>query len=153
GETAEPQWHQRALNDRLATAMWGSFPVPAGLRWDLYLGPVASDVAYHPIYHPFNWRGWLDFGVGALGDMGAHLSDHPYWALGLTQPISIEATSTPFGGARDAPVTYPQAMTVHYEFPARGLQPPVKLYWYDGGLMPPRPEQLPPDVVLNREGG
>ena len=57
--------------------------MPDGLRWDLYLGRHAEDIPYHPIYHPFNWRGWTDFGVGALGDMGAHLIDHPYWALGL----------------------------------------------------------------------
>ncbi len=148
-----PSWNQRAINEATAAAMWGSYPVPDGLRWDLYLGPVAEDIPYHPVYHPFNWRGWLDFGVGALGDMGAHLIDHPYWALGLTQPTSIEATSTPFGGPRIKPVSYPLAMTVHYEFPARGSQPPVKLSWYDGGLQPPRPDQLPDDVVMNREGG
>jgi hypothetical protein len=128
-------------------------PLPEGLRWDLYLGPVPEDIPYHKGYHPFNWRGWLDFGVGALGDMGAHLIDHPYWALGLSQPTSIEATSTPWGGPYDHPATYPQGMTVHYEFAARGSQPPVKLSWYDGGLMPPRPDVLPDDVVLNREGG
>ena len=77
----------------------GAYPTPDGLRWDLYLGPVAEEIAYHPVYHPFNWRGWLDFGGGALGDMGAHLLDHPFWALGLTYPTSIEATSTAFGMA------------------------------------------------------
>jgi predicted dehydrogenase len=128
-------------------------PVPEGLQWDLYLGPVPEDIPYHTIYHPFNWRGWLDFGVGALGDMGAHLIDHPYWALGLAPPTSIEATSTPWGGPYDHPATYPQGMMVHYEFAARGSQPPVKLSWYDGGLMPPRPAVLPDDVLLNREGG
>jgi predicted dehydrogenase len=132
--------------------MWGDYPAPEGLNWDLYLGP-AQDVAYHPVYHPFNWRGWTDFGVGALGDMGAHLIDQAYWSLGLTFPTSIEATSTPWGGPRDRPASYPLAMTVHYEFPARGSMPPVRLYWYDGGLMPPRHEVLPDDVVLNREGG
>ena len=80
----------------------GAVPVPAGLHWDLYLGPVAEDIPYHPIYHPFNWRGWIDFGVGALGDMGAHLIDHPFWALGLTHPTSIEATSTPWGTMTDS---------------------------------------------------
>jgi hypothetical protein len=133
--------------------MNGSYPVPEGLRWDLYLGPVPEDIPYHPVYHPFNWRGWSDFGVGALGDMGAHLVDHPYWALGLTYPTSIEATSTPWGGPRQKPATYPQAMTVHYEFPARGSAPPVRMSWYDGGLMPPRPPELPDDLQLNREGG
>ena len=125
---------------------------------------LPEDIPYHPIYHPFNWRGWTDFGVGALGDMGAHLIDQPYWALGLTQPVSVEATSTPWGTTpipaaqpggqpRSKPVCYPQAMLVHYEFGARGKQPPVKLSWYDGGLQPPRPDQLPDSVELVREGG
>lgn len=162
-------WSFRYVNMVLASAM-GSPPVPPGLRWDLFVGPVAEDVPYHPVYHPFNWRGWLDFGVGALGDMGAHLIDHPYWALGLEYPTSIEATSTQWGvmsippdpkaatGSRELrgynePVSYPVATTVHYEFPARGSQPPVKLTWYDGGLLPPRPDLLPDDVTLKSEGG
>ncbi|HSL69426.1 MAG TPA: hypothetical protein VK864_04250, partial [Longimicrobiales bacterium] len=124
-----------------------------GLRWDLYLGPVPNDIAYHPLYHPFNWRGWVDFGVGALGDMGAHLIDHPYWSLGLEYPTTIEATSTPWGGSAREPATYPMAMQAHYEFPARGDRPPVALHWYDGGLMAERPPELPDDVPLNAEGG
>jgi hypothetical protein len=159
----------RYVNTLLASAL-GSYPVPAGLHWDLYVGPIAEDVPYHPIYHPFNWRGWVHFGVGALGDMGAHLIDHPYWALGLTYPTSVEATSTQWGttpippdpsakpGTREArgynkPVSYPVATAVHYQFPARGAQPPVKLNWYDGGLYPPRPDILPDDVTLKSEGG
>ena len=128
-------------------------PMPPGLRWDLYLGPVPEDLPWHQAYHPFNWRGWLDFGVGALGDMGAHLLDHPFWALKLAPPISVEATSTPWGRTDKVPVTYPSGMLVHYEFAARGGQPPVRLNWYDGGLMPPRPAVLPDDVKLEREGG
>lgn len=165
-------WGQRRVNEALATALGGAaFSMPDGLHWDLYLGGVAEDVPYHPIYHPFNWRGWLDFGVGALGDMGAHLIDHPYWALGLEYPNSIEATSTPWGTTpmppadpnaapntpagrpRSRPVSYPVATTVHYQFPARGSQPPVKLTWCDGGLYPPRPDVLPDDVTLKSEGG
>ncbi len=163
-------WGQGRLNQMLASGM-GSVPIPEGLHWDLYLGPVAEDVPYHPIYHPFNWRGWVDFGVGALGDMGAHLMDHPYWALGLEYPTSIEATSTPWGTTPQAPldpmapgntpsgrtrtklVSYPVATTVHYQFPARGEQPPVKLTWCDGGLYPPRPDLLPDEVTLKSEGG
>ncbi|MEX1184859.1 MAG: hypothetical protein WEF86_16755 [Gemmatimonadota bacterium] len=133
-------------------AMAGDHAPPPGLDRDLFVGPVPA-VPYHPVYHPFNWRGWVDFGVGALGDMGAHLLDHPYWALGLTLPLTIEATSTPFGGPADAPATYPLAMTAHYEFAARGMQPPVSLHWYDGGLMPPRHDLLPEAVALSREGG
>ncbi|MFI5244321.1 MAG: Gfo/Idh/MocA family protein [Gemmatimonadales bacterium] len=158
-------WNMRSINNAAAAAMSaGGAPMPEGMRWDLYLGGTAEDVPWHPIYHPFNWRGWTDFGVGALGDMGAHLIDQPYWALGLTQPLSVEATSTPWGttpippaqpGGRmgSKPVCYPQAMLVHYEFGARGKQPPVKLSWYDGGLQPPRPDLLPDNVDMLREGG
>ncbi len=161
-------WTAQHVNDVLAAAM-GTAARPDALRWDLFLGPVAEDVPYHPIYHPFNWRGWTDFGVGALGDMGAHLIDQPYWALGLTYPSSVEASSTPWGtvfvpggtpgagsvtgAAHRRAVSYPIATTVHYEFPARGAQPPVRLTWYDGGLYPPRPALLPDDVVLKSEGG
>ena len=127
--------------------------LPPGLRWDLYLGPVPEDVPWHQAYHPFSWRGGLDFGVGALGDMGAHLLDHPFWALQLAPPVTVEATSTPWGRAGKVPVTYPSGMLVHYEFAGRGDQPPVKLNWYDGGLMPPRPAVLPDDVAFEREGG
>ena len=63
--------------------------MPDKLSWDLFLG-VAPDVEYHPLYHPFNWRGWVDWGQGALGDMGAHLMDFPVWALNLGLPTSIE---------------------------------------------------------------
>ena len=162
-------WSSGRVNDVLATAMGASASAPDGIRWDLFLGGVAEDVPYHPVYHPFNWRGWTDFGVGAIGDMGAHLIDQPFWALGLTYPTSIEATSTQWGtmtlppepvamGAADPPpavrrVSYPVSTTVHYQFPARGSQPPVKLHWYDGGLYPPRPDVLPDNVVLKSEGG
>lgn len=145
-------WGMGALNALLSGAMSGEYAVPDGLDWDLYLGP-AQERAYHPMYHPFNWRGWVDFGVGALGDMGAHLVDHPFWALDLGYPTSVEATSTPFGGGSENPATWPLAMTAHYEFPARGGRPPVTLDWYDGGLMPPRPDILPDDVTMEREGG
>ena len=140
---------------------------PAGLRWDLYLGPVAEDIAYHPVYHPFTWRGWVDFGCGALGDMGAHLIDQAYWSLNLTQPTSVEGTSSLWGtesvpppsGSPDGTrptikqVSYPMASTVHYHFPANGDRPALKLFWYDGGLYPPRPDHLPDEVTLMSEGG
>ena len=150
---AAPSWNRRAVTDRHALSLGGNYQTPSGMNWDLYLGPIARHIAYHPIYHPFNWRGWVDFGVGALGDMGAHLIDHAYWALGLGYPTSIEASSTPWGGSARVPASYPQAMTATYEFPARGSSPPVRLQWYDGGLLPPRPAQLPLEVELNAEGG
>lgn len=164
-------WSYRQIMNVLAAAMGSGTTPPPSLHWNLYLGPVKEDIPYHPIYHPFNWRGWVDFGVGALGDMGAHLIDHPYWALGLTYPTSVEATSTnwgtmrlppinpsapnttPEGRPRNIPVSYPVATRVNYQFPARGNQPPVKMFWTDGGLYPPRPDALPDSVELKGEGG
>jgi predicted dehydrogenase len=141
------RWNGQGVNLRLAAALAGNYPVPEELSWDLFLG-VAPVVEYHPIYHPFNWRGWVDWGQGALGDMGAHLIDHPFWALDLGYPTSIETISTPFNG-----VCYPHATTTYYQFPARGSMPPVSLTWYDGGLLPPKPEELGEDEKLNPDGG
>ncbi len=147
------EWNQRRLNQEIAKALAEHGSAPSGIEWDLFLGPAPS-VPYHPLYHPFNWRGWLDWGTGALGDMAAHLIDHPYWALGLTYPTTIEATSTPFGPDENGnPASYPLAMEVVYRFPARGAQPPVTMTWRDGGLMPGRPDLLPESVTLQRGGG
>jgi predicted dehydrogenase len=143
---ADLRWNMKGVMERLANAMAGDYPVPDTLSWDLFLGP-APYVPYHPVYHPFNWRGWLDWGCGAIGDMGAHLIDHPYWALDLGHPTTIETVATPFDGA-----CFPMATTTYYEFPARGSKPPVKLTWYDGGLLPPRPEELG-EEKLNPTGG
>jgi len=139
-------WNNSSVTRRLAASMVGDYPVPDTLSWDLFLG-VAPDVAYHPLYHPFNWRGWVDWGQGALGDMGAHLIDHPVWGLNLGLPSIIETTSTPFNG-----YCYPNATKTDYVFPARKGMPEVKLVWYDGGLTPPRPEELG-EEKLNGEGG
>jgi hypothetical protein len=86
--------------------------------------------------------------------MGAHLIDHPYWALGLKYPTSIEATSTPWGmDSNNQPASYPLATQVVYHFPARGSAPPVTMTWCDGGLMPGRPDLLPASETLDRGGG
>jgi predicted dehydrogenase len=121
-------------------------PVPEGLDWDLWLGP-APQRPFHHIYLPFVWRGWYDFGGGALGDMGCYSFDTIFRVLKLEAPTSVEASSS----ERYAE-TFPQASMIHFDFPARGDMPPVKLTWYDGGLKPPRPEQLPADEQLREEG-
>ena len=140
-------WNNAGLMGRLANAMAGDgYEVPDELAWDLFLG-VAPYVEYHPVYHPFNWRGWVDWGQGAIGDMGAHLIDHPVWGLKLGLPTTIETLSTPFNGA-----SYPAATTTYYDFPAREGMPPVKLIWYDGGLLPARPEEMG-DFALDPGGG
>ncbi len=148
GKTAasDLRWNMTGVMERLGTAMAGTFPVPDKLNWDLFLGP-APFVPYHPVYHPFNWRGWVDWGCGAIGDMGAHLIDHPFWALDLGLPTSVETVSTPFNKA-----TYPMATTTYYQFDARGDKPAVKLTWYDGALFPPRPEEMG-ETRLNPTGG
>ena len=153
GDFGNP-WTFRHVQDVLAAAMGSGGAPPAGIDWNMFLGPVPEDIPYHPVYHPFNWRGWLAFGSGAIGDMGAHLIDHPYWALGLTYPSSIEATSTPWGStAQGTAVSFPLSTCVHYRFPARDSRPAVRLSWFDGGIYPPRPDALPDDVELASEGG
>jgi predicted dehydrogenase len=121
-------------------------PVPETLDWDLWLGP-APERPYHPCYVPFNWRGWWDFGTGALGDIGCHSIDPAFRALKLGHPTSVEAACTLVNKE-----TYPVASTVHYQFPARGDMPPVKLTWYDGGLRPPRPDEMDDDERFGTGG-
>ncbi|ARA94371.1 hypothetical protein AWN76_015250 [Rhodothermaceae bacterium RA] len=143
--TNRPIWPQGiAYPDRPETP-------PSGFDWDLYLGPATS-IPYHEGIHPFAWRGWVHFGTGALGDMGAHLIDHTYWALDLGYPTSVEAAGSPFGGPRGRVDSYPLATIVHYEF-ARGGRDPVRLTWYDGGLLPARPAVMPADAPIDRGGG
>jgi predicted dehydrogenase len=128
-------------------AIAGNYPVPKTLDWNLFLG-VAQEVPYHPIYHPFNWRGWVDFGQGALGDMGAHLIDFPVWSLDLDLPTTIETLSTPFND-----ITFPLATMTHYDFPAKGQRPALRMTWYDGGFMPPTPPELGETGRLSQSGG
>jgi predicted dehydrogenase len=115
-------------------------PVPKGLHYDLWLGP-APYRPYHPAYIPFFWRRWWDFGGGTLADMACHYMDLPFWALGLRHPTRVTAEGPP-----PNPEAAARWLIVHYEFPARGEAPPVRLTWYDGGkrptgfgnLLPPR---------------
>ncbi len=153
--TPPPTWNVRQVERALLRQMEDQVtPPPAGLRWDLWLGPVAQDIPYHPAFHPFTWRGWVPFGVGAIGDMGAHLLDQPMFALDLGLPETIVASSTAWGGPAADPASYPHAMTVQFGFGARDRQPPVTLSWYDGGLVPPRPRFLPDDAPFpSADGG
>ena len=129
-------------------------PTPATLAWDLWLGP-APRRPYHATYLPVKWRAWWDFGTGALGDMGCHIIDHPYWALELDHPTSVESTTTFAGssiGGRFNNETYPIAAVTTFEFPARGSRPPVTMIWHDGGLMPSTPAEMPPGRSLPSNG-
>lgn len=128
--------------------------IPKTLDWDLWLGP-APERSYHPIYVPVKWRGFCDFGTGALGDMGCHIIDHPMWALNLGYPTAVEARTTISGATIDGKPnleTYPIAAIIYFEFPARGDLPPVKMTWYDGGLLPAKPAGMPADQNLPSNG-
>ena len=120
--------------------------VPSTLDWDLWLGPAPAR-PYHPAYHPGTWRAWWDFGTGSLGDLGCHILDAPFWALKLKYPISVEGCISTYWTNLWEPCppkneTYPRSTIVRFRFPARGDMPEVKLTWWDGGLMPPRPDEL-----------
>ena len=133
------------------SSKWGERPadmpaVPAGLDWDLWIGP-APFRPYHPAYHPMVWRCWWDFGVGMMGDRGAHTLDAAVWALDLDAPETVEATSCGLNAE-----THPLSAIVTYRFPAKGVRPPVKLAWYEG-TRPPRPEELEDGRTMPAEGG
>lgn len=106
-------------------------PVPKGLQWDLWLGP-APDRPYHPCYVPHDWHYWWDFGGGPLGNMGCHYLDLAFWALDLRHPQAIESHGSPVH-----PESTPKRQTIHYQFPARGKQPPLRLSWDHGQSRPP----------------
>lgn len=135
-------------------------PKPASLDWDVWLGPATVDWGYNPIYAHFNWRGWAPFGVGALGDMGAHLIDFPVWALETGLPTKVETRHSAWGGGDatggSAPDgqggAYPLATVSYYEF-GQAKGGPLALTWYDGGLMPATPLGLPPGTQMDPEGG
>jgi hypothetical protein len=118
-------------------------PVPKTLNWDVWLGP-APKKDYHPDICHFNWRGLRDYGTGALGDMGAHIYDHPFWSLNLGIPTRIQASSSVYNDE-----FWPLAEMITYEFPARGYMPPLKITWVDGGLRAPRPAEMDPGVRVN----
>ncbi len=133
----------------------GTQPVPDTLDWDQWIGP-APYRSYNPAYHPFNWRAWLDFGAGALGDMGCHVMNAPFWALKLKYPVSVEASHSydvrEMWKRFDNKESYPRSSAVHYQFPEREGMPPVKLHWYDGGIMPESPDDLEPSRSMTRLG-
>lgn len=134
--TGSPGWPQGM------TSLPAAAPVPATLDWDLWRGGSA-DYPYSPEFLPGIWRGWSAFGEGALGDMGCHIFDFVFHALGLSMPSSIVGEASEV-----SPLTYPRSSKVVYEFPARGAQPAVRLTWYDGQRLPPRPPELEPDRPL-----
>lgn len=151
--TNRPVWPQGVPRPAAVTA-------PATLDWDVWRGPANVDWGYHPDYAHFNWRGWAPFGTGALGDMGAHLIDFPFWALELGLPTRIETRHTLWGGDPDPwdskrpeeLAAYPLASVTHYDFD-NAKAGPVSMVWHDGGLMPATPKGFPAGVRMDPGGG
>lgn len=138
--TAERPWWPQGIG-RPTQAI----PVPNHLDWDLWLGPAKwRPYAKFPngrggeaTYVPFNWRGWWDFGCGAIGDMAVHNADPAFYALDLDAPTAVEAETS---GVNDE--TLPIWNIIRFEFPARGNRPAIRMTWYDGSKLPPRPDDL-----------
>ena len=148
-------WTDRPIWDQTPRPKLPSQAVPEQMDWDLWLGP-APYRHYNEDYAPFSWRGWWEFGCGALGDMACHIMDPANWALQLITPTSVECVSME-GGSEETP---PIKSIIKYEFPARPFReklgvawrgktlPPVTVYWYDGGCMPPLPAGVPEGTRL-----
>jgi predicted dehydrogenase len=118
--------------------------LPEGLDWDLWLGP-ARWRPYHPMYVPWNWRGWLPFGTGAIGDWVCHVVDPVFWALDLGAPSTIQAEVDKDYHPENHKDVYPAGVAITFEFPAKGDRGPVKLIWYDGNKTIPHPADLEPE--------
>jgi len=132
-------------------------PVPPTLDWDLWIGPAPMR-PYHPKYHPGEWRAWCDFGTGSLGDLGCHILDAAFWALKLKYPVSVEGCISTYWSALWKAVkpkneNYPRSTIIRYQFPAREGMPEVKLTWWDGGMMPPRPDEFAPGKKMGDDDG
>jgi predicted dehydrogenase len=138
----------------------GEDPVPDTLDWKLWIGPAAmrpfknewpegnpipdlppKNWGGRKVYHPFNFRGWWDFGTGALGDMGCHYLNTPYRALKLGYPARVSASTS-----RRYDESFPLASIVTYDYPAREGLPETRVVWYDGGLRPPKPREMSGDL-------
>jgi predicted dehydrogenase len=122
-----------------------SVACPPHLDWNLWLGPAPLR-PYANGYHPFAWRGWWDFGTGALGDMACHTFNMPFMALNLRDPLSVQAETSGHNGDG-----YPSWSIINYEFPALGERPALKVVWYDGGKQPPK-ELFQNVESVNRSG-
>jgi len=133
-------WSNRPIWPQGTGRPKGEDPIPEGLNWDAWIGPAQMRPYKKGVYHAFNWRGWVDFGTGALGDMACHTTNMPVMALKLWDPVAVTAVRNPgiFEGE-----TYPESSSLHFEFPEREGLPACDFYWYDGG-------NLPNDMVISK---
>jgi len=152
GEVEETHaWTDRPIWPQGLERPKDSMAIPDTLNWDLFIGPAPMR-PFHEIYTPWNWRGWWDFGTGAFGDMACHILDPIYRALKLGYPDAVTGSSTTFNME-----SAPQAEKVRFDFPKRESleklkMPAVKVHWYDGGLLPDRPDLLAEGESLMQDG-
>jgi predicted dehydrogenase len=149
-------WTNRPIWPQGIPTPKGKHEIPENLNWDLWQGP-AKVKDYNPAYLPFKWRGWWDYGTGALGDMACHIMDPVFKSLKLTYPTEIEASVSQVYvedfQVGHFPDSCPPASVVHYKFPAREGMPAVEVSWSDGGILPKRPDELNSDEALGDAAG
>lgn len=157
GEVKEVQaWTNRPIWPQSIPTPTGTHTVPNELNWDLWLGP-AKHIDYNPAYLPFNWRGWWAFGTGALGDMACHILDPFFRMLPVDYPNSAECSVANVYREMWKETIYtdscPMSSIIHLNYPRKDGKGNIKLSWYDGGLMPQRPEELSPEEAFGDWGG
>ena len=133
-------WTNRPIWPQGISKPYKEEKVPETMEWDLWIGS-APERPYNHKYAPFNWRGWWDFGCGAIGDMACHIMDPAFWSLKLYEAPAYTVEVLEQEGMNEE--TAPKKCIIKYQFPARGSMPPVDVYWYDGGIMPKRPDGVP----------
>jgi predicted dehydrogenase len=144
-------WTNRPVWPQGVPTPTGKHEIPKELDWDLWLG-VAKPIEYNPAYLPFNWRGWWNFGTGALGDMGCHIMDAAFRILPIDFPTEVEcSTTTEWAGFFDQAhydESCPASSIIHLKFPRKDGKGNINLTWMDGGLLPKRPEELQPNEMM-----
>ncbi|MBS1489774.1 MAG: Gfo/Idh/MocA family oxidoreductase [Bacteroidetes bacterium] len=149
-------WTNRPVWPQGVPTPQGKFDIPKELDWDLWLGP-AKQIDYNPAYLPFNWRGWWNFGTGALGDMACHIMDPVFRILPIDYPSEVECSTSTIWNGVFAEAKYidscPVSSIVHFKYPGKNGKPDISLTWMDGGLLPQRPAELLPDEPMGDWSG
>ena len=140
-------WTNRPIWPQAIDRPLQAYYQPTYLDWNLWLGP-AAERPYAPAYAPFRWRGWWDFGTGAMGDMACHIMDAAFWTLGLRYPTTIVPEYSKLFGE-----TAPAVSRIDYQFSASETRPEVTLVWRDGGLLPPKPPNWPAAITWPPQAG